>query len=103
MPIPDRQKRSDGIAGHGPKARLSRMETIGNQRFPWARVPWHPRCFAEGVNIGMYQAAAALSANARWQEVISENLSAASVPGFKRTELAFSAFEAGLIDRKSVE
>lgn len=45
----------------------------------------------------MYQAAAALSANARWQEAISENLSAATVPGFKKTDLSFSAFEAGLM------
>lgn len=45
----------------------------------------------------MYQAAAALSANARWQEAISENLSAATVPGFKRTDLSFSSFEAGLM------
>jgi flagellar basal-body rod protein FlgG len=51
----------------------------------------------------MYQAAAALSANARWQEVISENLSAASVPGFKRTELAFSAFEAGLMPQDAAK
>lgn len=45
----------------------------------------------------MYQAAAAMSANARWQEVISENLSAASVPGFKRTDMSFAAQEAGLM------
>ncbi len=45
----------------------------------------------------MYQAASALSANARWQEVISENLSAASVPGFKRTEMSFASMESGLM------
>jgi flagellar basal-body rod protein FlgG len=51
----------------------------------------------------MYQAAAALSANARWQEVISENLSASSVPGFKRTEMSFAAFESGLMPQDAAK
>lgn len=53
------------------------------------------------MNIGMYQAAAALSANARWQEVISENLASASVPGFKRTEMSFTSFEVGLMPKEA--
>jgi flagellar basal body rod protein FlgG len=47
------------------------------------------------MNVSMYQAAAAMNAQARWQEVISSNLAASSVPGFKRDEVAFSAIEAG--------
>lgn len=48
------------------------------------------------MNVSLYQAAAALNANARWQELISENLSSAMIPGFKKQELSFSAVEAGL-------
>ena len=43
----------------------------------------------------MYQAAAAMNAHARWQEIISGNLAASSVPGFKKDEVTFSAIEAG--------
>jgi flagellar basal body rod protein FlgG len=45
----------------------------------------------------MYQAAAAMTGNARWQEAISENLAAATVPGFKRTEVSFSSLAAGYV------
>jgi flagellar basal-body rod protein FlgG len=38
-----------------------------------------------------------MSAQNRWQEVIAENLSAASVPGYKKQDVAFSAFEAGMM------
>jgi len=48
------------------------------------------------MNVSLYQAAAAMNANSRWQEVISENLSAGGVPGFKRQELPFSAIQAGM-------
>ena len=48
-----------------------------------------------GVNISLFQAASALNANARWQEVITENLSSSSIPGYKRQDLSFSAIEAG--------
>lgn len=37
-----------------------------------------------------------MNANARWQEVISENLASASIPGFKRQDISFSAIEAGV-------
>lgn len=50
-----------------------------------------------GVNVGMYQAAAAMTGNARWQEAISENLAAATVPGFKRTEISFSSLASGFV------
>jgi len=49
------------------------------------------------VNISLYQASAAMNANARWQEVISENLASSSIPGFKRQDLSFSAVQAGLM------
>jgi flagellar basal-body rod protein FlgG len=46
------------------------------------------------MNVSLYQAAAALNANDRWQEIISQNLAAGTVPGFKKQELAFSAIAA---------
>lgn len=49
------------------------------------------------MNVSLYQAAAALNANSRWQELISENLAASSVPGYKKQELSFSAVQAGLL------
>jgi len=48
------------------------------------------------MNVGLYQAASALNANARWQEIISENLAASSIPGYKKQELSFAAVQAGL-------
>lgn len=38
-----------------------------------------------------------MNANARWQEVISENLASSSIPGFKKQELDFSAVQAGVL------
>lgn len=49
------------------------------------------------MNASLYQSAAALQTNARWQEVISENLSASVIPGFKKQELAFSEVQAGVM------
>ncbi|HTD65793.1 MAG TPA: flagellar hook-basal body protein [Candidatus Limnocylindria bacterium] len=49
------------------------------------------------MNVSFYQAAAAMNANARWQELISENLAAGSVPGFKKQEMSFAAIQAGLM------
>ena len=54
------------------------------------------------MNVSLYQAAAALNANARWQEIIAQNLATASVPGFKKQELSFSAVEAGLMPGSAV-
>lgn len=53
------------------------------------------------MNVGMYQAAAALSANDRWQEQIAENLTSSSIPGFKKQEVSFSAIQAGLLPAKT--
>jgi flagellar basal body rod protein FlgG len=47
------------------------------------------------MNVSIFQAAAALHANSRWQEVIAENIAASSIPGFKRQELSFDAVQAG--------
>lgn len=49
------------------------------------------------MNISLYQAAAAMKANARWQEVTGENLSASFIPGFKQQNVSFSAVQAGLM------
>jgi flagellar basal body rod protein FlgG len=51
----------------------------------------------------MLQAAAAMNANARWQEIISENLAAASIPGFKRQDASFDAVQAGFITPTAFE
>ena len=49
------------------------------------------------MNVSLYQAAAALNANSRWQEMISGNLASSSVPGFKKQELSLAAVRAGLM------
>jgi flagellar basal body rod protein FlgG len=48
------------------------------------------------MNVSLYQAAAAMNANARWQEMISENLAASSAPGSRKQDISFSAVEAGM-------
>lgn len=49
------------------------------------------------MNVSIYQAAAALSAFDRAQEVIAENMASTSVNGFKKQIPSFSAVQAGLI------
>ncbi|MBM3879964.1 MAG: flagellar hook-basal body protein [Verrucomicrobia bacterium] len=49
------------------------------------------------MNVSLYQAAAALNANARWQEIISENLASSNIPGFKRQDVSFASVQAGLL------
>ena len=49
------------------------------------------------MNVSLYQAAAAMNANSRWLELISENLASSSVPGFKKQELSLAAVQAGLM------
>lgn len=49
------------------------------------------------MNVSLYQAAAALNANSRWQDVISGNLASSSIPGFKKQELSLAAVKAGLM------
>ena len=48
------------------------------------------------MNVSLTQAAAAMNANARWQEVIAENLATSSIPGARKRQLSFSSVEAGL-------
>lgn len=55
------------------------------------------------MNVSLYQAAAAMSANARWQEVISENLASTNVPGFKKQDLTFEAVQAGLMQQPNLD
>lgn len=47
------------------------------------------------MNVSLYHAAAALDANSRWQDVVSQNLASASIPGYKRQDVSFSAIAAG--------
>jgi flagellar basal-body rod protein FlgG len=49
------------------------------------------------MNVSLFQAAAGLTANARWQELIAENLASSSIPGFKKQELSFAAMQGGLM------
>ena len=48
------------------------------------------------MEVSLYQAAAAMNATERWQEIISDNLATASVPGARKQEISFSAIQAGL-------
>lgn len=49
------------------------------------------------MNVTLAQAAAALNANSRWQEMISENMAGSSTPGFHRTDVAFDSVQAGVM------
>lgn len=46
------------------------------------------------MNVSLYQAAAAMNANARWQEVIAQNLAGSSIPGSRKIDIAFSGVPA---------
>lgn len=48
------------------------------------------------MNVSIYNAAAAMGANVRLHEVLTENLTGGDVAGFKRSELTFEAVQAGL-------
>jgi flagellar basal-body rod protein FlgF len=49
------------------------------------------------MNVSLYQAAAAMNANQRWQEMITENLASASAPGGRKEDVSFSDVEAGRV------
>jgi flagellar basal-body rod protein FlgF len=53
------------------------------------------------MEVSLYQAAAAMNAMARWQELIADNLSIASTPGARKQEMSFSAVQAGLVSAVS--
>ncbi len=55
------------------------------------------------MNVSLYQAAAAMNATARWQEMITENISSSMMPGFKKNEVSFSAIQAGLMSANSTD
>jgi flagellar basal body rod protein FlgG len=48
------------------------------------------------MDVSLYQSAAAMNATERWQDMVAENLSVASVPGARQHEISFSAVQAGL-------
>lgn len=50
------------------------------------------------MNIGMYQSAAALTALERWQDAVSQNITASQVTGFKKRTVDFSGVPMGEID-----
>jgi flagellar basal body rod protein FlgG len=47
------------------------------------------------VNIGIYQNAASLSALEKWEAAVSQNISAAQIPGFRKKLVEFSAINVG--------
>jgi flagellar basal body rod protein FlgG len=47
------------------------------------------------MQVGMYTGAASMAAYEKWQEAISQNISEGSLPGFKKTEISFSAMDGG--------
>src|ERR1700712_780934 len=47
------------------------------------------------MNVSLYQAAAGMNATARWQDMISENLAASSMPGGRSREVYISSAQAG--------
>lgn len=48
------------------------------------------------MEVGLYQAAAAMNATEKWQDMIADNLAGASTPGSRRHEISFSDVQAGL-------
>ncbi|MFO1476601.1 MAG: flagellar hook-basal body protein [Verrucomicrobiota bacterium] len=48
------------------------------------------------MNVSLYQAAAAMNAHARWQDMIAQNLAAGTAPGFRKQEISFDAIQAGI-------
>jgi len=48
------------------------------------------------MNVSLYQAAAAMNAQSQWQEMIADNLSSASVPGFRKADVSFDDVQANL-------
>ncbi len=67
-------------------------------------LPWHEHCFAWAcMNVSLYQAAAAMTANSRWQDIISENLAGSSVPGYRKQQISLEAVKAGLMPAGSAK
>lgn len=61
------------------------------------KTAWHVRCLTlPRMEVSLYQAAAAMNATERWQDLIAQNLTVASIPGARKQEVSFAAVEAGL-------
>ena len=54
------------------------------------------------MNVSLFQAASAMNANSRWQEIIAENLAASSVPGYRKQQMSLAAVSAGMMPAGSV-
>lgn len=50
------------------------------------------------MEVSLYQAAAAMNATERWQDLIAQNLAVASTPGARKQEVTFSAVAAGVMN-----
>jgi flagellar basal body rod protein FlgG len=48
------------------------------------------------MDVSLYQAAAAMNATERWQDMIAGNLSTASTAGARKRDVSFSSVQAGL-------
>lgn len=48
------------------------------------------------MDVSLYQAAAAMNATARWQDMIAQNLAAAPMAGGRKSDISFSDIQAGL-------
>jgi len=48
------------------------------------------------MDVSLYSAAAAMNATERWQDLVADNLSLASIPGARQQEISFSAVQAGM-------
>ena len=51
------------------------------------------------MNVSLYQAASALNASNRWQEVIGENLASSALHGYKKQEVSFASVQAGFLPK----
>lgn len=48
------------------------------------------------MEVSLYSAAAAMNATERWQDMVADNLSSASIPGARQQVISFSSVQAGL-------
>ena len=64
-------------------------------RKPGKKLMAHALLGKARMNVSLYQAAAAMNANARWQDMISENLAASSISGGRGRDVSFSSVQAG--------
>jgi flagellar basal body rod protein FlgG len=48
------------------------------------------------MDVSLYSAAAAMNATERWQDMVADNLSSASIPGARQQQISFSAVQAGM-------